>query len=151
MVEPLGSITDVNRDGADRPDRRRRGALIRGHRADPPREPPRQFQPSLTGLDRPTLPRQYPDGADEWQGACEVQPVDCVRMVQTLRPVVQTERGVPLIAAPLHSLDGAVPHARPDRTSAGLKSEPLYNQSAGIKPSLAGIRHYKGHENEILR
>jgi hypothetical protein len=85
MVEPLGSVAGANRDGADRPDRRRRGALTRGHRADPPREPPRQLQPSLTGLDRPTLPRQYPDGADEWQRACEVQPVDCVRMVHVRR------------------------------------------------------------------
>jgi hypothetical protein len=85
MVEPLGSVAGANRDGADRPDWRRRGALTRRHQADPPREPLRQFQPSLTGLDRPTLPRQYPDGADEWQRACEVQPVDCVRMVHVRR------------------------------------------------------------------
>jgi hypothetical protein len=58
--------------------------------------------------------------------------------MKTLRPVVQTERGVPLIATPLHSLDGAVPHVRLDQTSAGLKL------------SLAGIRRYKGYENSIL-
>ncbi len=35
LVEPLGSVTGANRDGADRPGRRRREARSRGHRAVP--------------------------------------------------------------------------------------------------------------------
>jgi hypothetical protein len=42
LVEPLRSVTGTHRDRADRPGRRRRGALTGRHRAGPPWEPPRQ-------------------------------------------------------------------------------------------------------------
>jgi hypothetical protein len=41
--------------------------------------------PSLSGLDRLALPREYPYGTAERQGNCEMEPIDCVRMVQEQR------------------------------------------------------------------
>src|SRR3954468_16607284 len=89
LVEPLGSVTGANRDGADRPGRRRRGALTGRHRAGPPWEPPRQPQSDSADL-RCSTPTSTPTrgcmtGAGERDSHRKVQPMDCVRMVHARR------------------------------------------------------------------